>query len=334
MTATAPLARYGALSGFVPACREAGVDPEATMRAHGLDPARLAEPDAWADAAALTGALESAAGASGCPTLGLRMSRLRPISSLGPVSLALQAEPTLRAALDLLARFWPSHNQALRLSLRDEGDHAVASLRLELGADVPHVQATELAAGVLRLLAQTRTQGEPVVLGARFRHPAPVDTGEHEAAFVAGVAFGASEDAVLLRDDDLDAVAADDDPQQRAYAQRFLASLASAEETTRTEQVRRLVTVLLPTGRCSAPRVAASLGVERRTLQRWLGAEGETFGGVVTQVRRDRAEGLLTQGRQSLIEIADELGFTEPSSFSRWFAGEYGVSPSAWQRRR
>lgn len=333
----APLARYGALSGFVPVCREAGVDPEATMRAHGLDPQRLTSPDAWADAVALTSALESAAVVSGCAALGLRMSRLRTISSLGPVSLALHAEPTLRSALDLLSRFWPSYNQALRLALRDEGDHAIATVRFELGrpeGEVAHTQATELACGVLRSLAQARSGRADLALGARFRHPAPADVTEHEEAFGEGVEFGAGEDAVVLPRSELDIEAGDDDPQQRAYAQRFLASLSSAEETSRTDQVRRLVTVLLPTGRCSAPRVAASLGVERRTVQRWLGAEGETFGGVVTQVRRDRVEGLLAEGRLSLIEVGDQLGFAEPSSFSRWFVGEYGVSPSRWRAGR
>jgi AraC-like DNA-binding protein len=50
----------------------------------------------------------------------------------------------------------------------------------------------------------------------------------------------------------------------------------------------------------------------------------------VVQVRRNRAERGLSSGL-TMTEIADRLGFTEVSSFSRWFVGEYGVPPSRWQ---
>ncbi len=53
-------------------------------------------------------------------------------------------------------------------------------------------------------------------------------------------------------------------------------------------------------------------------------AEHQTFTGLVVQVRRNRAERGLSSGL-TMTEIADRLGFTEVSSFSRWFVGEYGV---------
>ena len=37
--------------------------------------------------------------------------------------------------------------------------------------------------------------------------------------------------------------------------------------------------------------------------------------------------------RRSLTEIAQELGFSEPSAFSRWFRRRFGCSPSEWRGR-
>lgn len=326
-----PRARYAALSGFVEVCRPAGVDPLATMRAHGLDPGLLDQPDSWAGADAIMATLESAARTAGCPTLGLRMSRVRSLSSLGPVSLALAAESTLEGALDLLSRFWPSYNESLRLELRDEGVWTRAIIRFHVAPQTPLHQASDLAAGVLRSLAASRSGTRPPDLGLRLRHEAPDDVSEYEQLFGAGVEFSADEDAVLVRTQDLHAVQTDEDPQRRAYARRYLESVAPAAAESRTEQVRSLVTVLLPTGRCSASRVAASLGVDRRTVNRWLEHEGWSFTSVVRDVRRQQAERSLRAGGRLLTEVAEELGFATLSSFSGWFAQEYGCSPSRWR---
>lgn len=330
MQGHSPRARYAALAGFVDVCREAGVDPFSTMRAHGLDPDLLALPDAWAPASAVMAALDSAARTSGCSDLGLRMSRARSLSSLGPVSLALQAEPTLADAIDLLARFYPSYNEALRLTLRDEGTWSAVVIRFRVSGEGLHPQSSELAAGVLRFLAVSRDPAREPIVGVRLRHPAPEDTTEHEEFFAAGIEFSADEDAILFRREDLHRPAGDEDPQRQAYARRYLESMASADATP-ADEVRRLVSVLLPTGRCSAARVAASLGVDRRTVNRWLAQEGESFTSVVTAQRRAQVERSLREGGSSMTDIADSLGFTVPSSFSGWFVTQYGCSPTRWR---
>ena len=98
-------------------------------------------------------------------------------------------------------------------------------------------------------------------------------------------------------------------------------------------RVRELIEVLLPTGRCSIVQVARSLGVDRRTVQRRLAHSGETFSSVLNAVRAELAERLVPNPRRSLTEIAEELGFSEPSAFSRWFRGQFGCSPKQWRSR-
>jgi AraC-like DNA-binding protein len=54
-------------------------------------------------------------------------------------------------------------------------------------------------------------------------------------------------------------------------------------------------------------------------------------------VRRSLAERYLANDRYSLTDVSQLLGFAAPSTFSRWFHGRFGVTPSQWRdsaRRR
>lgn len=329
MQRSQPIVRYAALSGFASVCREVAVDHRALMRRQGLDPDLLDQPDAWAPAAAVAFTMESASLMSGCPTLGLRMSLQRNVTTLGPISLVLTEEPTLRDALLTLGRFWPAYNESLRLRLVDRGATTSALTRFDFRSPIRHTQAVELVAAVVCSLA-TQTLGT----GTRprrvtFRQAGPPDLSEHEQILGTVVEFGSETDSVEFDSAVIDEERPVDDPQRRIYARQYLAAMATPGTEDRLEQVRGVIEDLLPIGRCSADRAASSLGVDRRTVHRWLAAEHQTFSGVVVQVRRHRAERGLASGL-SMTELAERLGFTEVSSFSRWFAGEYGVPPSRW----
>ena len=57
------------------------------------------------------------------------------------------------------------------------------------------------------------------------------------------------------------------------------------------------------------------------------------------RLRESQQAGLTAPGgavlnpRRSLTEIATQLGFSEPSAFSRWFRGQFGCSPREWRSR-
>ena len=120
----------------------------------------------------------------------------------------------------------------------------------------------------------------------------------------------------------------------RGYAMRFLEAVAVEADRSTPDRVGDLIEALLPTGRCSAEEVARSLGVDRRTVQRRLAGSGLTFSAMVHRKRVRLAEQFVANPRLSMTEISDRLGFTETSSFSRWFRAEFGCSPREWRRSR
>lgn len=85
-----------------------------------------------------------------------------------------------------------------------------------------------------------------------------------------------------------------------------------------------------PAGRLSADEVARLTGVSRRTLVRRLSEAGASYRDLWDAELRTRAERLLRDGELSHAQIAEELGYANPSSFSRarrrWFRGALASS--------
>jgi AraC-like DNA-binding protein len=81
--------------------------------------------------------------------------------------------------------------------------------------------------------------------------------------------------------------------------------------------VNELILALLPTGTCTIAKVAAHLGVSRRTLHRQLAEQGLTFTGLLDEVRTGLARRYLAARQHSLTEIAERLGYGSLSAFSR-----------------
>jgi AraC-like DNA-binding protein len=74
--------------------------------------------------------------------------------------------------------------------------------------------------------------------------------------------------------------------------------------------------------------VATMLSMNVRTLQRHLGEHGLTFRILLDKYRRECAIRKLSDGSQSISEIATDLGYSDPSHFSRAFLRWTGRSPS------
>ena len=64
-----------------------------------------------------------------------------------------------------------------------------------------------------------------------------------------------------------------------------------------------------------------------------LGEAGQTYSSVLNATRVDLAEHLVAGRRYSLTEVADLVGFSSASNFSRWFRNEFGCSPTQWRAK-
>lgn len=110
--------------------------------------------------------------------------------------------------------------------------------------------------------------------------------------------------------------------------------LASMSGTDLVERVRHAMLRLLSTGRLSEVEIAGPMNISTRHLRRLLKQQGASYEQLLDQVRREEALRLLQDPGKSLTSIAYELGFHEPSSFTRAFRRWTGISPSEFRRRQ
>ncbi|GAB2492523.1 AraC family transcriptional regulator [Pseudoxanthomonas sangjuensis] len=104
-----------------------------------------------------------------------------------------------------------------------------------------------------------------------------------------------------------------------------------AEELT-CHRVRQCIVAALP-DMPTIHRVARNLHCSDRTLFRRLSAEGTTFQAIKDEVRRDIAIRQLTQTQAPISQIAEAVGFDNPTAFHRAFRGWTGSTPSMYRHK-
>lgn len=322
------LVRAACLTHYVDVARATGLDPWRLLAQAGLSRACVENPELRIGVESVRQLLETSAALSGEEAFGLRMAEGRRLSNLGALALLAREEPTLRLALQSFSRFGRMHNESLQQRIEEANGVATIHEELLLGHGGPVRQATELVVAVaMRLLR--------VFLGADWRarricfmHPEPADLSVHRRVLGQTPDFGREFTGIVCTSADLDTPIASADPVLAHYIREQLQVDARAAADV-VDEVKQMVLVLLPKGRCTGDQVAHFMGVTRRTLYRHLAARGQTFGSVMQEVRRELALRYVAQRQLSLTEIAPLLGFADLSAFSRWHRTHFGRSAEA-----
>lgn len=100
---------------------------------------------------------------------------------------------------------------------------------------------------------------------------------------------------------------------------------------TFSRQVRPLIARHLARGKVKVEAVAAELNMSRHTLYKKLKEENLTFAGLLDDVRREQALKYMNDRDRTLSEVAELLGFSELSAFSRAFKRWMGKSPAEFR---
>jgi len=315
--------RSASLAGFAEVARRHGLDAARFLREIGLPRRCLDEPDVMVPTEAVRRLLESAAERSGVESFGLEMAEARRAGSLGPLGLLVREQPTMRHAVEALARYARALNEALFLTIEETGDVVVLREELIIGGTGPVRQSTELAIGVAFSMLRAFLGPDWRPRRVCFAHDAPADRTVHDRFFGRRVEFGHDFNGIVCARSDLDVPNPNADPSMAQYARKLLESASAGKAAGFADEVRRLVVMQMGDGRCTIERAAHSLGVDRRTVHRRLAAERATFSAIVDDVRREFATRYLKDRSRSLAQVSSLLGFAAPSGFSRWYRRQF-----------
>jgi AraC-like DNA-binding protein len=308
-----------------------GLDPFVMLSRAGLHPSALNDPENWIAASRILALLDDCARLSGRDDFGVLLGECRTFGSLGPVSLLLKHESTLRETIMAMIEYQRLLNELLHVRLREEGRTGVLEWNL-----IPGLRSSQgiclLATIAYRVLVQgTGINWQPDCI--HFRHSAPEGIATFRRVFGCPLEFDGGFDGMSFAAECLDLKNACADPELAKHARRLLQLLPGIRRyETVSDQARSTIPFLIANGQVNALDVANCLGVPVRTLQRKLVSEGHSFSDLLNETRRELAVRYLSNSNHSITAVAQLTGYSALSSFTRWFVSEFGMSPGRWRR--
>ena len=327
------MVRAGGLQGYEALMRRLGTDPVPLMRRHGIAARTLADEDALLPLPSALDLLERSAQQTGLLDFGLRLAQSQDISLLGPIALAMQHCPTVAEAFDCLSRYLFVQSPGIALTVHRQSDLQAdaAELRYEVtsrGRLFPR-QTFDHGMGVvhriLGLLAGSRYRLYAVSLPYEPEAPVPA----HTRFFHARIITGQPHCALHFNRASLSTPVPSANAALLRIATNYLATHYSGPAHTMAPRVRLALSHTLASGAADKNAIAALLSMHPRTLQRHLEREGTNFNAIRDEVRSQSALRYLKGTKFPFSQVADLLGFSEQSTFTRFCRQRLGNTPSA-----
>jgi AraC-like DNA-binding protein len=244
---------------------------------------------------------------------------------LGAYGQAILKQPTVFRALTCAVELGRKYNTSLSLRLEREGQSILYFRRFELSSEVG-LHHAEYFAQALTLAALSSWSGvnwRPSEMG--YQSCAPMGFNLESNLQVRAV-FGQRESSIRI-------------PGWLLAKRLRPGRLGDSEHCPLdqtplhwVEALRTIIKALLYEESVGIRTTAEAAGMSVRSLQRRLLAEGYTYSGLVDEVRFSLAVSLMKDPDRKMIDIALDLGYESPGSFTRAFRRWSGFSPQEFCR--
>jgi AraC-like DNA-binding protein len=309
------------------------IDAETALLGAGISRHQLSQDDIVLPVASQYRFLELAAAEANDQLLGLHVAAEMDIRSIGLLFYLTGSAPTVSEALENLARYSRTTNEALVVEISRQRDEVILEIRHLQDSGEQHRQFFELLALWFIRTLQKETNRDFTLLRVTFTHARNADLREVHRLLRCPVGFAQGVDTWVLpqRVMDLPIVSADSQLLKilTAHADDLLAERDSV--TGLQSMVANQLASLLPSGESRASMVARQLGMSQRSLTRHLAEEGTTFAEILEQLRRRLASRYLADDRMSVQQTAWLLGYSEVGAFNHAYKRWTGTAP---RRRR
>ena len=268
------------------------------------------------------------------PAFGLKFARELKPGSTGLLGEIVLNAPTVREGLISVAALVSVFMTPFEVEFSEIDGVGEITWSYPSTATAPRVQYNLFIVAVLLHRIRAATQREWVPLAVEIDHTAPDCPDEILAVMGPRTRFNASRNRFLLDASTLALPMPGASPirfaMMRALADRLMAEQSELPDiVTRT---RSAISALLTSGQADLDNVAARLELSPGALQWRLERAATTFEKELTHERRAQAESLLRDTDRSMTAIAYDLGFSDPSAFTRAAQRWFGMSPRDWRR--
>lgn len=323
--------RSAALTGFA---NEAGEQLDKLLANNALTSGQLADPEQLIDVAQIQALLADAAQLLGKPNLGLRVATHQGIEMLGVLGLLMHQADTLydaftaarnHMALHSTGEYWCMSVFADRVSVQ-RIEHVVSGNEAQ--------QFREMSLAVCFRLARILAGDDIRPLRIEFCHSPVSAPKTYSKYFGCEVLFDKPVDCLIYPKSMFDRPLRQALPDIMHNIDGYLSGMRRDLDENLELRVRSLISQTLGLRQQSLEHIAELLGLHPRTLQRRLEAQQLSFKPLVMDVKMKLASWHLQASAIDITQLADLLGYSQLSAFSRAFSKHHGASPQQWRRRR
>ncbi|MDF2447299.1 MAG: Transcriptional regulator, AraC family [Moraxellaceae bacterium] len=268
---------------------------------------------------------------TGEPALGYHFGLQIKLSAHGFLGYAVMTSATLREAIELTDKFFSTRSGALTFSFFIEGDTAVVQIDNTSDIRAPFAFPYEsLLIGLCHAGAYiTGESSLEAEIWIDFPEPAYYQAAAHllPCPIRYGKPVNQLRFPVKVLDQPLLLADATASQLAREQCEHELEALSSKPLVTR-------VRALLGENMSDMPgleAVARRCCMSARSLKRKLAEQGVGFSELVAEMRRDEAVLRLAEGRLSIEQIAERLGYRDPANFTRAFKTWTGTTPRQYR---
>jgi AraC-like DNA-binding protein len=323
--------RIAGLRTAIELLRDLELDPKQVAAASGFPFDRFRDPDSEAPLATTLKLLAECVRVSALPHFALLAGARNRVSTLGVFGHLAMTAPDVRTAIEDAIRFLSVYDRVATVRLTVEHDVAAVNYLF----DFPSAPGAEhfcdgAVASISRILGGICGE-EWKPLRVKLSRRRPADAGPYVEIFGSEVGFGAEYASIEFPTRWLRRAPPGANESLRAYLAELVRQVEQ-KSGAEIERVRRVIRTQLVGGRPNADLAAAVLGVHRRTLARRLSAEGLTFKRLAGDLRFEMASDMLAKSGAPVARIAEMLGYSDQTTFSRAFSKRFGRPPSLARR--
>lgn len=266
---------------------------------------------------------------SGDPLFGFHMGLSLKPTHFQLVAFTMLSSPTLGEAIEKVLKYQRLISDGGDFSLVKLNDHETELVYRPTADNFSYHQIDAVLVIVLsfaRWLLGREISPEAVL----FNHGKEAGLSEYQDYFACRIEFNQPQNSIIFPASLLQERLSGYDPQLATMHQNMadvqLQHLAKPEIIMRLQQ--QLALSSEPVNR---DRLAEKMGMSGRSLQRKLQAHGSNFQQVYDEFRHEKSLLLLQDLSLSLVEVSDQLGFSESSTFYRAFKRWQGITPGEYR---
>ena len=309
------------------------VDPKTVFKKIGIDIRATRDPNQRISLKSYTDLLHTAAREAKLPSLGLKLGSHQDPSKWGAFGYLVMNSQTVRAALQNLTTYIPAFQSGTHAEYF-ENDEA---LGLKYAIFDPHIehkeQDAEFAIAYFQNIVERFCRQSVTPFEVHFEHAPLSQKHIYQQAFGQTPLFHQPSNLISYPKALATTPSISADPRLFALIKHYVADMLKSmpQEWDLIASLSYYIRQFLPLQECNLPRIAETLGIEPRTLQRQLAELNTSFSQILENVRREEAISYLTSSQMEIKEISYLLGYSDICVFTRSFKSWTGQTPTQYR---